>query len=152
MTVKYNAQLVRPITPHIAIIAAAVLAIGISHSALANTPLAAQATAPIESNGANAQCQGLQVIQGPIESGFYNNVCIISNSVGVENADDATINNSIIIAPVCVELNGSGLSMSGDTLHCNLCVKFDSGFISGNSLQGNSCDGQLTNRPNIFGQ
>ena len=99
-----------------------------------------------------SKCQGLKVIKGPVGPGFYDGVCIVSNSVGVDDADDSTIINSVIISPIGVELEGNGLDMSGDTIYSNVCVRFYGNILTNNSIVNNSCTGRMTNRPSVFGQ
>ena len=92
-----------------------------------------------------------KIIKGPVGPGFYNHVCIISNSVGVEANGPTTVVNSVIKAPICVEADGMDLKLENNILKCRLGVKFDSNTLINNSLIHNEFYGRWTNRPDIFG-
>lgn len=89
---------------------------------------------------------GREIIRGPVGGGYYNNVHIISDSVGIEGSS-VTVTNSVIEAPVCIRTGGMGASVSGNTLSCRLCIEFTGSLLMDNTLINNSCAGQLTNRP-----
>lgn len=95
--------------------------------------------------------QGKRMINGPVFGGYYENVHIRSNSVGVYASSDTVIVNSIIEAPVCIQSNGKNLTAQGNDLYCELCIEFTERNLINNRLMSNSCAGQGTNRPDVFG-
>ena len=95
--------------------------------------------------------QGRQYIQGPVSGSYYNNVHIVSNSVGISTYGSVTIKNSVIEAPVCVSSNGVGLTAVNNQMNCNLCFKFNGNLLMDNTLSGNSFSGRGTNRRDVFG-
>lgn len=102
-------------------------------------------------NGKRYDAGGREIIYGPVSGSYYNNVRIISNSVGIYARGSTIIRNSVIEAPICVESSGVGLNLQGNELKCNLCVKFTGSFFMDNTLSSNRCAGKGTNRPDIFG-
>ena len=102
----------------------------------------------LEYDGLNMKIK--KILKGPLYSGFYTDVLIISNNVGVVANRPITITNSIIIAPTCVSSDGFGLDIIDSRLLCDLCIEFDNpNSISGVSLEGNYCSGHLSNS-NLF--
>lgn len=96
--------------------------------------------------------QGRKYIQGPVYGGYhYDNVHIISNSVGLHARGTVHITNSVIDAPVCVSSNGIGLNASNNKMNCNLCFEFKGAILMDNRLINNSCSGRGTNRSDAFG-
>lgn len=93
---------------------------------------------------------GREVIRGPVGSGYYDNVRIISDSVGIQG-DSVTVTNSVIEAPVCVRTSGLGTTLRNNILMCNLCIEFTDSVLINNTLIDNHCSGQGTNRPDVFG-
>lgn len=114
-------------------------------------------TFPVSAKDAPAtpekDAQGRAIIRGPVNaSGFLKNVHIISNTYGVVALSPLMITNSLIEAPVCVQFNGaSGLTMSGNTLDCDLGVEFTSDVLMDHALYNNTVRGQMTNKPDVFG-
>lgn len=95
---------------------------------------------------------GRRIVRGPVPGGYYDNVRIVSSTVGViAGRGGATITNSVIEAPVCVRAEGFGLTMRNNTLLCNLCVEFTGSVLVQNVLAQNQCSGRGTNRPDVFG-
>jgi hypothetical protein len=111
---------------------------------IANSPLAA------DENDAK-DTAGRKILKGPVSGGFYSNVHIISDSVGVLAYGPTTIMNSVIEAPTCVKSGGHGLSLQSNELNCNLCVEFTGSVLIDNQLISNRCSGRGTNRPDVFG-
>lgn len=99
----------------------------------------------------NGQLRVKKIIIGHVGPGFYTNVCIISNSVGVKAYGPTTITNSVIVSPICVKSNGYGLFLKNNRLKCGLGVKFYGHSLVNNSLIDNIFNGTLTNRPDVFG-
>lgn len=93
---------------------------------------------------------GREIIRGPVSSGIYSNVHIISDSIGVNGFGPTMISDSVIEAPICVRSTGQGLSLQNNVLNCDLCVEFMPGALMNNSLISNQCAGRLSNRPDIF--
>jgi hypothetical protein len=93
---------------------------------------------------------GRQIIRGPVYGGYYDNVHIISNSVGVEAAS-VTVTNSVIEAPICIRVGGVGATVTNNTLTCDRCIVFTSSVLMKNRLVSNRCSGVGTNRPDVFG-
>ena len=91
---------------------------------------------------------GRQILRGPQPAGYYNNVHIISNSVGVEGTN-LTVSDSVIEAPVCIKTQGMGVTVTGSTLNCGVCVEYTGGFISGNIFMNNNCTG-IPERKGMF--
>ena len=98
----------------------------------------------------NTYMKRLRQIKGPIFSGYYNYVHIVSKSVGVYAYGPAVITNSIIESPICVVSDGNTLQMHNNILNCKLCIKFEGGVLVNNDLSFNDCAGIFTNRPDIF--
>ncbi len=105
---------------------------------------ATTATTPSQDN------KGRKIIRGPVGDGVYNNVHIISNTVGVDGSF-VSVTNSVIEAPVCIRISGQNSLVSNNDLICRLCVEFTSGALIGHTLTNNRCDGQGTNRSDVFG-
>lgn len=93
---------------------------------------------------------GKEIIKGPVGSGYYNNVHIISDSVGIQGYS-VMVTNSVIEAPVCIRTGGQDVTVSNNILICNLCVEFTDSALINNTLDNNQCLGQGTNRPDVFG-
>ncbi len=119
-----------------------------------------QQTPPTLSSGEAAKGQedpntqrdgmGRKIIRGPVGSGVYNNVHIISDSVGVQG-DSVTVTDSIIEAPVCVRTLGYNTRVINSDLRCNLCIEFTGRVLLNNVLAEIRCAGKGTNRPDVFG-
>lgn len=103
-----------------------------------------------EKNGPHDE-EGRIILKGPVSAGIYNNVHIISNSVGVIATGATAIHDSVIDAPVCVEASGIGLLMRNNQLNCDLCINFTGTTLVNNTLESNTCTGRGTNRPDVFG-
>ncbi|EDM65627.1 MAG: hypothetical protein COA76_00400 [Moritella sp.] len=95
--------------------------------------------------------QGLEIIIGPVGEGYYENVHIISSTVGVISSGESIIVNSVIEAPICVRATGINLTIRGSNLYCDLCVQFTGRALINNKFMNNKCEGQFTNRPDVFG-
>ena len=93
---------------------------------------------------------GREIVRGPVGSGYYNNVHIISDSVGIQGYS-VMVTNSVIEAPVCIRTGGQGATVSNNILMCNLCIEFTDNTLINNTLSNNQCSGQGTNRPDVFG-
>lgn len=98
----------------------------------------------------NTYMKRLRVIKGPVFSGYYDYVHIVSKSVGVYAYGPTVISNSVIESPICVVSDGNTLQMHNNILKCNLCVRFDGQVLVNNDLSFNNCGGVFTNRPDIF--
>lgn len=98
------------------------------------------------SNGIQRDRSGKEIIYGPVPSGFYTNVHIISQSVGVEAYGPTSISDSVIEAPVCVSSSGQWLSMTNNQLYCGLCIEYAPGPVVGNTITNNICSGRWSNR------
>lgn len=85
-------------------------------------------------------------MRGPVYSSYLDHVHIISDSYGVIASGGATITNSVIEAPVCVQSSGMGLHLTNNTLDCNLGVEYTGGIVLDNYIVGNRVRGRLTNR------
>jgi hypothetical protein len=117
---------------------------------------------------------GRELIRGPVGSGYYNNVHIISDSVGIQGysvtatnsviealslkpidhmtrQQSVTVTNSVIEAPVCIRTGGQGATISNNILICDLCIEFTDKVLINNTLTNNQCAGRGTNRPDVFG-
>jgi hypothetical protein len=88
---------------------------------------------------------GRKIIKGPVYGNYYNNVRIISNSVGVVS-HSLTLMNSVIEAPVCVRTSGMDLSLIGNDLRCGLCVEFTTDLMMGVVASDNRCSGRFSNQ------
>lgn len=93
---------------------------------------------------------GREIIKGPVGSGYYNNVHIISDSVGIQGYS-VMVTNSVIEAPVCIRTGGQGATVSNNVLMCSLCIEFTDRALIKNTLTNNRCSGRGTNRPDVFG-
>jgi len=93
---------------------------------------------------------GREIVRGPVGSGYYNNVHIISDSVGIQG-HSVMVTNSVIEAPVCIRTGGQGATVSNNILMCNLCIEFTDNALINNILTNNQCSGRGTNRPDVFG-
>lgn len=93
---------------------------------------------------------GREIIKGPLGSGSYNNVHIISDSVGIQG-ELVMITNSVIEAPLCIRTRGLHSLIENNILICNLCIEFTDRVLIGNRVVYNECSGQGTNRPDVFG-
>lgn len=102
-------------------------------------------------NEAPRDANGRVILQGPVESGIYSQVHIISESVGVFAILPTTIVDSEIEAPVCVSTSSRNLTLRGNVLNCALCIEFTDGFLLDITIADNLCMGQGTNRPDILG-
>ncbi|MEO6598848.1 MAG: hypothetical protein ABIQ16_03185 [Polyangiaceae bacterium] len=93
--------------------------------------------------------QGLKLIRGPIEAnGVLNRVHIVSDTVGVvhKGYQRLTITNSVISAPICVRTPGSiGLTLTNNTLDCDLGVQFETTMLLDNQFIDNRIRGQMQN-------
>lgn len=92
----------------------------------------------------------LPTLRGPLPSGQYHGVRIVSDSVGVIAIHATTIVNSVIEAPVCVLSSGHELTLRGNLLNCELCVEFTEGLLLNLQIADNQCNGRGTNRPDIL--
>lgn len=101
-------------------------------------------------NSEQRDSEGRKIILGPVGSGHYNNVRIISASVGV-SGNTVSVTNSVIEAPVCIQTYGDGVRVTNNTLLCDLCIEFTGGMLTNNTLANNRCSGRGTNRPDVFG-
>ncbi len=110
----------------------------------ASSPLAQELDAPRDGSGR-------LIMQGPVPSGVYTRVHIISQSVGVVAVLPTTIVDSVIEAPVCVSTSGRNLTLRGNVLDCALCIEFSDGFLLNNTIVDNTCTGRGTNRPDVLG-
>lgn len=102
------------------------------------------------SNDESLDSEGRQIIRGTVGSGRYNNVHIISDTVGIEGYS-VTVTNSVIEAPVCIRTGGYGALVSNNLLLCDLCIQFTGSSLINNTLTNNRCSGQGTNRPDVMG-
>lgn len=93
---------------------------------------------------------GREIIEGPVSGGFYNNVHIISDSVGIDSYSDVTVTNSVIEADICIKTPGRGATIRNNTLKCGVCVEFTGNTIVNNTLINNRCSGRMTNRSDAF--
>jgi hypothetical protein len=91
------------------------------------------------------------LVHGPVGSGVYSRVHIVSKSVGVYAILPTTIVDSVIEAPVCVSTSGQNLTLRGNVLNCALCVEFTEGFLGNNTISENTCTGRGSNRPDVLG-
>jgi hypothetical protein len=110
----------------------------------ADVPYADESEAPLDASGR-------MILQGPVGSGIYSQVHIVSKSVGVFAVLPTTIVDSVIEAPVCVSTSGRNLTLRGNVLDCALCVEFTEGFVANNTIADNTCTGRGTNRPDVLG-
>lgn len=94
---------------------------------------------------------GRIIVHGPVTSGVYSRVHIVSKSVGVYAILPTTIVDSVIDAPVCVSTSGRNLTLRGNVLNCALCVEFTEGFLGNNTFADNTCTGRGSNRPDVVG-
>lgn len=85
-------------------------------------------------NEAPRDANGLAIIKGPVASGIYSRVHIVSETVGVFAILPTTITNSVIEAPVCVSTFGRNLTLRGNVLDCALCIEFGDGFLANNTI------------------
>lgn len=95
--------------------------------------------------------QGLEIIIGPVGKGYYENVHIISSTIGVVSSGESIIINSVIEAPICVRATGINLTIQGSNLYCDLCIEFTGRALINNRFASNKCEGQFSNRPDVFG-
>lgn len=93
---------------------------------------------------------GRLIIHGPVYGNYYNNVHIISQSVGVYSTSPVYIENSYIQAPVCISAPSQGNRVISSEFNCNLGVEFRDGLLLNNRLIKIRFRGQFTNRPNVF--
>ncbi len=94
---------------------------------------------------------GRPIIEGPVASGVYHRVRIVSPTVGVHAVLPTTITDSVIEAPICVSSSGRGLTLRGNVLDCNLCIEFTEGLLIDIVIADNTCKGFGTSRPDILG-
>lgn len=94
---------------------------------------------------------GRTILRGPVSSGVYIGVHIVSDSVGVYAVLPTTIVDSVIEAPVCVSTSGRDLTLRDNILDCALCVDFGDGVLLNNAIANNTCTGRGTNRPDVLG-
>lgn len=99
--------------------------------------------------------QGRKILKGPLPPGTYYKVHIISNTIGVDELLGGTgpvkIINSYIEARICVRSSGAYVTITSSTLNCDMGVEFMGNSIHDNTLTHNKTRGELTNRPDIFG-
>ena len=93
---------------------------------------------------------GRRYILGPVQSGVFERVHIVSKTIGVIG-DGSRIFDSVIDAPICISLPGNTNVIDGNLLNCGLCVDFTHPVLTNNQLTNNTCTGRLTNRPDVFG-
>ena len=105
---------------------------------------------PKQPSGETRDSMGKKMIRGPVGAGHYDNVHIISDSVGVQGLV-VTVTNSVIEAPVCIRTGGQDAQIINNILVCNLCIEFTESVLLGNVLMDNRCSGRGTNRPDVFG-
>lgn len=105
----------------------------------------------LHANEAPRDANGREMLQGPIESGHYAHVHIVSKTVGVFAILPTTIIDSEIDAPVCVSTSSRNLTLRGNVLNCALCIEFTDGFLLDIAIEDNVCMGQGTNRPEVLG-
>lgn len=110
----------------------------------ANPLLARENDAPLDANGR-------EIIHGPVASGKYAHVHIVSKTVGVFAILPTSIVDSEIEAPVCVSTSSRNLILQGNVLNCALCIEFTDGFLLDINIADNVCMGQGTNRPETLG-
>lgn len=119
--------------------------------AFALTLLAAQGAAQAGLPEPRRDADGRPIIEGPVASGVYHRVRIVSPTVGVHAVLPTTITDSVIEAPVCVSSSGRGLTLRGNLLDCNLCIEFTEGLLIDIVIADNTCKGFGTSRPDILG-
>jgi hypothetical protein len=92
---------------------------------------------------------GRRLIRGPIEAnGVLKHVHIISDSIGVvhKGYQRLTIQDSVISAPICVRTPGSvGLTLTNNTLDCDLGVQFETDMLLDNQFIDNRVRGRMQN-------
>ncbi|WP_124529481.1 hypothetical protein [Burkholderia sp. Bp8991] len=92
---------------------------------------------------------GRVIMKGPVGGLNFNNVHVISDTVGVIGRP-AIVTNSVIEAPVCIQSSEPGAFIDNNILNCNLCIEFLDRVLINNVLKNNQCAGQGTNRPDVF--
>lgn len=88
---------------------------------------------------------------GPLPGGTYNNVHIVSDSVGIYIPYSGTVvlTNSIVEAPVGIKASGyRSVDVRYNDFNCDLAIEFTSSS-SGNRAIGNKFAGRFSNDPNF---
>lgn len=90
---------------------------------------------------------GRQIMRGPLPSGVYSFVHIISDSVGIDGGyGPVTVTNSVIEAPICVRTSGIDIAVTNSKLLCQLCIQYTTeGMRMGNVFIDDICAGQWSN-------
>lgn len=80
---------------------------------------------------------GREIVKGPVRGGYWNNVRIVSSSVGVDSSyQSTTIRDSIIDADICLVVGMAGAQIFNTEFNCRVCV-IQEGPPLGNQLIGN---------------
>lgn len=80
---------------------------------------------------------GRKIVQGPVSGGYWDNVRIVSSSIGVDSSHQSTtVRNSVIDADVCLVVGMAGAEISNTEFNCRVCVVRDSPPL-GNVLMNN---------------
>jgi hypothetical protein len=119
-------------------------AVAFASMVLLGEAAAQQASAP------GRDASGRQILRGPVGDGIYQDVRIVSDSVGIVGRV-IVVRNVVIDAPVCVRTPGHGVFVADSVLNCGLCIEFLDSVLINNTLLNNRCSGRGTNRPDVFG-
>jgi hypothetical protein len=93
--------------------------------------------------------RGKKYVIGPVPGGVYENVHIVSDSVGI-NGYPITLKNSIVDARICIKSTGRNTLLVGNELNCDLAIEFTGNILMNNTFINNRYRGQFTNRPDVF--
>jgi hypothetical protein len=93
---------------------------------------------------------GRKILRGPVGDGIYQDVRIVSDSVGIAGRV-IVVRTVVIEAPVCIRTPGQGVYVADSLLNCSLCIEFTDSVLINNTLMNNRCSGRGTNRPDVFG-
>ncbi|WP_157656004.1 hypothetical protein [Burkholderia ubonensis] len=93
---------------------------------------------------------GREIIRGPVSGVYFNNVHVISDSVGIRGWS-VVVTNSVIEAPVCIRTSGQSSTISNNDLKCDLGIEFTEAALIRNTLTNNRFTGRGTNRPDVLG-
>ncbi|HFT8004940.1 TPA: hypothetical protein ACU9T0_005907 [Burkholderia cenocepacia] len=103
-----------------------------------------------QSDGKLRDEMGREIIRGPVSGVYFNNVHVISDSIGIRGWS-VVVTNSVIEAPVCIRTSGQSSTISNNDLKCDLGIEFTEAALIRNTLTNNRFTGRGTNRPDVLG-
>ncbi|WP_157687076.1 hypothetical protein [Burkholderia lata] len=119
-------------------------------ASLSAHPLAVAQQPQKQSDGKQRDEMGREIIRGPVSGVYFNNVHVISDSVGIRGWS-VVVTNSVIEAPVCIRTSGQSSTISNNDLKCDLGIEFTEAALIRNTLTNNRFTGRGTNRPDVLG-